>query len=200
MPLLSVVVPVYYNAESLPHLFTRLQVVEAELQERDVALELIFVDDGSGDDSFARLLEIKQQRPQTRIVKLARNFGAVTASKTGLQHATGDAATIIAADLQDPPELVVQMAQHWLDGHKFVICARKKRQDDTASMFFSRVYYLLLRRIVISHYPNGGFDIMLVDRSVLGALQNSGKNVNLQLLAFWMGHEQIGRASCRERV
>ena len=79
----SVIVPVYFNAASLPELFDALRDVEASLQERDLGLQLIFVDDGSGDDSFAELLRIKAARPATTLVKLTRNFGAVPAIRTG---------------------------------------------------------------------------------------------------------------------
>jgi polyisoprenyl-phosphate glycosyltransferase len=187
----SVVVPVYYNADSLLPLYERLQTVEAELATRNIALELVFVDDGSGDHSFEQLKKIKQQRSATTIIKLARNYGAVTASKTGLQHVTGDCATILAADLQDPPTLLLDMVDHWLNGEKFVICVREKRQDSPLSMAFSNLYYFLLRRLVSTRYPRGGFDMMLVDKSFLHVLQNSGKNTNLQLLAYWTGHNPV---------
>jgi Glycosyltransferases involved in cell wall biogenesis len=116
----SVIVPVYYNAESLPHLFAELRRVETQLAALGCALELIFVDDGSGDTSFTELLAIRQQRPATRVIKLARNFGAIHASKIGLNYVTGDCFMWLAADLQDPPYLVVDMTQHWLKGAKFV--------------------------------------------------------------------------------
>ena len=109
MKTISVIVPVYYNAESLPLLFTELQKVESQLQERDCALELILVDDGSGDESMIELLKIKKQHPKTRVVKLTRNFGEVHACKAGLNFATGDCVMWLAADLQDPPELIVEM-------------------------------------------------------------------------------------------
>lgn len=185
---LSVVIPVYFNAESLPLLFERLLDVEQQLNAQGVTMQLIFVDDGSKDNSLSVLHTLKEQRPTTTIIKLARNFGAVVAAKTGLQHATGDAATIIAADLQDPPELILQMAQQWQNGHKFVVCARSGREEAGIGRLFSYIYYRLLQWMVVSHYPDDGFDIMLVDRSVLVYLQNSAKNVNLQLLTFWLGH------------
>src|SRR5438105_1346710 len=107
MKTVSVIVPVYFNEESLWRLFDRLLEVEQQLAVLQFQLELIFVDDGSGDGSFARLMDIKGRRPQTRVVKLTRNFGAVHASKTGFRFVTGDCFMIIAADLQDPPELIV---------------------------------------------------------------------------------------------
>jgi glycosyltransferase involved in cell wall biosynthesis len=88
---LSVIVPVYFNAGSLPRLFDEFVNIEAQLLERAVSLELIFVDDGSKDESLARLLEFKAKRPETKVVKLTRNFGAVHCSKTGFNFVTGDA-------------------------------------------------------------------------------------------------------------
>ena len=104
--IISIVIPVYFNQGSLPVLRDSLPVFEAELAARQMALELIFVDDGSGDRSFAELLRIRQQRPGTKLIKLARNFGAVAASKTGFRFVTGDCFLVLAADLQDPLEQV----------------------------------------------------------------------------------------------
>src|SRR5262249_43810362 len=113
--------------------------VESALKERQVDTEIIFVDDGSDDGSIEALLALKQQRDRTKIVKLSRNFGAVHASKTGLTFATGDCATWIAADLQDPPSLIVEMVDYWLKGEKFVICARRRRDDDANVKFFAKL-------------------------------------------------------------
>ena len=119
MKRVSVIVPVYYNAESLPLLFLELQKVETQLQERGCAMELTFVDDGSGDESMIELMKIKQQRPDTRVVKLTRNFGEVHACKIGLNYVTGDCLMWLAADLQDPPKLIVEMTDQWLAGSPF---------------------------------------------------------------------------------
>ena len=100
MKKLSVVVPVYYNEGSLPHLFLELSGVEQKLLDKGVELELIFVDDGSGDRSLDELLKIKAHRPATRVIKLTRNFGAVHASKTGLQFVSGDLLTRVVARRQ----------------------------------------------------------------------------------------------------
>jgi dolichol-phosphate mannosyltransferase len=88
MKKLSVVIPVYYNEQSLPELFIELVKVEEQLLTRGIELEIIFVDDGSRDGSFGELLKIKQQREKTKLIKLARNFGAIHAVKTGFQYVT----------------------------------------------------------------------------------------------------------------
>src|SRR5687767_2005884 len=124
---ISIVVAVYFNEQSLSHLFDALLTIENDLVARDVEMELIFVDDGSGDDSLKELLKIKQRREGTKVIKLSRNFGAVQASKTGLQFVTGDCFLTLAADLQDPPALIPGMVDKWLNGAKFITCQRSQR-------------------------------------------------------------------------
>lgn len=187
MKKLSVVVPVYFNEGSLPVLFQELMDVESKLLEFEIELELIFVDDGSGDGSFGELVKIKAQRPATRLVKLSRNFGAVHASKTGMQFVTGDCFLILAADLQDPPPLILDMVRRWLDGAKFVTCVREKRSDPLLSTLFAKIYYRLLRAMVVKNYPDGGYDLALMDKVMLPHMQSSGKNINPNVFAFWLG-------------
>ncbi len=186
---LSLIVPVYFNAESLPLLFEALQPVEAALLARGLALELVFVDDGSRDDSFERLRQIKRARPATRVIRLTRNFGAVPAIRTGLRYVTGDAFCFLAADLQDPPELVLDMAERWQNGSRFVIAERETRDDPLLSRWLSRLYYLALRKLVLPGYPAGGFDLALMDRVMLDPLRDSAKSAFLPLLAYWLGFE-----------
>jgi len=187
MKTLSVVVPVYYNEESLPALFAELQAVEQTLRANNIQLEMIFVDDGSGDNSLAVLLDLRRQHPRVKVAKHARNFGSMQAIKTGFRLVTGDAFTILAADLQDPPELIPQMVERWLDGAKFIICARAERDDPPMSKFFSASYYKLLRAMVVPNYPPGGYDMALMDKIFLPYLQNSGKNINIPLFAYSLG-------------
>jgi polyisoprenyl-phosphate glycosyltransferase len=189
MKKLSIIVPVYFNAESLPILFGRLQEIEERLVVMDMAMELIFVDDGSQDNSLNELLLIKEANPTIKIIKLTRNFGAIHASKCGMKFVSGDCFMILAADLQDPPELIIEMVEKWLAGSKFIICKRSSRDDPLVSKFFSRVYYLLLRWLVLRNYPNGGYDMALMDKDLLPYLQQSSKNLYTPLLAYWLGYQ-----------
>jgi dolichol-phosphate mannosyltransferase len=184
---ISVVVPVFWNEQSLPPLFEELSRTEQELRARNFDLELIFVDDGSGDNSLEELLRIKKARPATKVIKLTRNFGATHASKTGFQFVTGDCFMILAADLQDPPELILEMLSKWEKGCKFVLCRRTARRDPVLSRVFSSLYYWLLRLFVVKDYPEGGFDLALMDRALLPYLQDSSKNINTPLFAYWLG-------------
>lgn len=186
---LSIIIPIYFNEGSLPNLFDELLKLEENLKNKSIDLELIFVDDGSEDGSLAKALEFKSSRQDTKVIKLTRNFGAVHCSKTGFNFVTGDAFTIIAADLQDPPELALQMVDRWLNGAMFVICERDTRSDPITSKLYSKIYYKLLRSLVISDYPKGGYDMALMDKSFLPHLINSSKSTFTPLLAYWLGYK-----------
>lgn len=187
--IVSVVVPVYYNAGSLAPLFERLLQVERQLIERhDVALQLVFVNDGSRDGSQDALLAIKAARPDATVVRLSRNFGAVPATRVGFGFVEGDAFICIAADLQDPPEILLDMVPLWLAGHKFVIAVRASRDDPWLSRAGAWLYYRLLRLLVLPDYPAGGFDAALMDGSLLAPMRDCSKNTFTSLLAYWLGH------------
>lgn len=185
--LLSIVIPVYFNEDSLSELFNRLDKVEMQLLTRNVKIEIIAVDDGSKDSSFEKLLEIKKSRANLKVIQLVRNFGEATASKIGLKHSSGDSFTVLAADLQDPPELIIDMVDLWLNDEPYIICERQKRQDPIASKIFAKLYYQLLTRFIMPGYPKKGFDLFLMDSKFLPAITDSSKSANIPLLLSWIG-------------
>jgi len=186
---LSIVIPVYYNEDSIEPLYQKLIKVERQLKAIKINLQLIFVDDGSGDFSFQKLLKIKRQRRSIKLIKLTRNFGAVHASKCGLSFVTGDCFTILAADLQDPPELILQMVKKWISGSTFIICERTSREDPFVSKLFAKFFYWLVRNLVINDYPRGGYDMALMDKSILKHIVFSSKNLYTPLLVYWLGYK-----------
>ena len=185
---ISVVVPVYFNEGSLENLFKTLLILENDLKKKNFILELIFVDDGSGDNSLKKLIEFKSTRTNTKVIKLTRNFGAILASKEGLRHSTGDCFTTLAADLQDPPKLILKMIEKWEAGSKFVICVRQSREDFLIKIIFARIFYKLVRKLVISSYPSHGFDMSLLDRSILTHVINSSKSMYYPVHLYWLGY------------
>jgi dolichol-phosphate mannosyltransferase len=98
---------------------------------------------------------------------------------------------ILAADLQDPPTLVLEMVDHWLSGAKYVVCARADREDPKTAKLFSALYYWLLRVFVVRDYPEGGYDVALMDKQFLPHLQNSSKNIFTPLYAYWLGFKPV---------
>jgi len=185
----SIVVPVYFNEDSLAPLANALSLAEEQLTKLGVGLELIFVDDGSGDASLEGILAIRRSRPATRVIKLTRNFGAVAASKTGMQFATGDCVILLAADLQDPVELLPDLVRLWDEGSKFVICARTTRGDPALSRLFSSIYYRVVGWLIIADYPDGGFDVMLMDKELAQQVAASAPNTNIHMFAYWLGYK-----------
>ena len=177
--------------KSLPELLDEITTLESKLLDCGVALELIFVNDGSGDNSLEQLLKLKRERPATKIISLSRNFGAIAASKTGFKFVTGDAFAILAADLQDPPEQILPMVEQWLQGHKFVIAARASREDPLVARAFSWMYYRIIDWMVVSDFPQGGFDLMLMDKALLPYMAGSIKHTNPSLYAYWLGFQPV---------
>ncbi|MCF8462918.1 MAG: glycosyltransferase family 2 protein [Rickettsiaceae bacterium] len=173
----------------MPKLFARLSVVECQLNQRDIEVEYICVDDGSGDNSLLILRGLKVSHPNIKIIKFTRNFGAISAIKSSLEFVQGDCFLFIAADLQDPPELIPEMVDRWLKGAKYVICERINRSDPLMTRFFAAIYYSILRLIVIKKYPKKGFDLALMDKQFLLYLRAAGKHVSFPLLPFWLGYE-----------
>jgi polyisoprenyl-phosphate glycosyltransferase len=187
---LSIVVPIYHNELNLPDTIPRL----LSLQEKiSYDLELIFVDDGSKDRSLEVLLEYQAKYPTKIIViKLTRNFGAFAAIQAGFMKASGQCVGVIMADLQDPPELFIQMVNNWERGIKAVFAIRTEREDPMPSKFFSNTYYSLFRRFAIPGYPRGGFDFLLVDRQIVNDVNAiKEKNTNIMTLIYWLGYPYI---------
>ncbi len=183
--LVSVVVPVYFNAQSLPHLAERLRRVAGAA---DYELEVILVDDGSGDDSWARIEETAQSWPAARGVRLTRNFGSQMAINAGLAEARGDAAAVLSADLQEPPELLPEMVAAWRRGATAVFAVRRSRPEGLAARAASGFYYRTLRRLAFSQMPEGGFDCFLIGRPAIDFLVQSREiHTSLPGMLLWGG-------------
>lgn len=187
----SIVVPIYFNEQNIPDTIPQLLALEEQLG--GMRLELVFVDDGSQDASLSALLDHQRREPsRIRVVKLTRNFGSMAAIQAGLTVATGDCVGMIAADLQDPPEIFIEMLGHWRRGTKAVFAVRADREESATQKLFSNTYYALMRRFALSGYPEGGFDFFLIDRQVVGEInQIREKNTNLMSLIFWLGFKPV---------
>ncbi len=186
-PALSIVVPVYYNAESLPETVPALAAAARKIVGDD--FELIFVDDGSKDASLAVLEQQRiADRRHVRVVKLTRNFGSMAAILAGLAVSRGRAVGMISADLQDPPELFEEMYAQLARGTKCAFAVRRDREEGPVQRLTTGLYYRLLRRYALPGYPAGGFDFCLLDRQVVDELvRMDEKNAHLMNLIFWLG-------------
>ncbi len=185
-PTLSIVVPVHNEADVIPTLLKRLTLV---CRKEQMAIELLFVDDGSQDNSVALLLQARRWCPEIRVLQLSRNFGKEAAVTAGLSHAKGDAVILIDADLQDPPELIPQMLAEWRKSADVVLMKRRSRAGEswfkklTASLF-----YRLINRISDAPIPVDIGDFRLMSRRTVDALnQLPERNRYLKGMFAWVG-------------
>ncbi len=198
MQLASVVIPVYYNHDALPQLHARLS--KAAEATPEVEYEFVFVDDGSGDQSFNCLREIAAGDPRVQLIKLSRNFGSNNAVLAGLTYATGNCVAIISADLQDPPELIAEMVARWQKGSKVVLAVRQDRKDPPLAKIPANLFNWLFKHFVLSDFPDRGFDFVLIDRDLVEILtQCREKNTNLMALIMWLGYQRETIQYVREK-
>jgi glycosyltransferase involved in cell wall biosynthesis len=167
MPKLSVVVPVYREAEGLRQNYVALKEILDQC-DGEFTYEIIFVNDGSTDGSLAVMESLQQECPAvTGVVSLTRNFGQVAAIFAGLGFCSGDCAAVISSDLQDPPELIPVMFRKWREGAKTVLGTRRLRNDRLAAKFASRIFYRMMKAYAVPSLPATGFDFFLLDRAVI---------------------------------
>jgi dolichol-phosphate mannosyltransferase len=186
-PLLSIVTFAYNERDNLPALYDQLRAV---MESGGESWEFIVVDDHSSDGSFAFLASLAASDPRVRAIRLSRRFGSHLARTCGLHHARGACAITLAADLQDPPQLIPQFLEKWREGAQIVAFSRTARPGETASTIgFSRLYRAILNRLVptASGVPEmSGY--CLLDRRVIDALLPlSETNSNTLALLRWMG-------------
>lgn len=189
LQVISVVVPVYFNSHTLPALLERLRLVADQVPSSQ--FEFVFVDDGSRDNSFEILSAASALDPRVRAIRLSRNFGSNIGILAGLAHASGDAMVVISADLQDPPEMIVEMVSAWREGVDVVLAARQSREDPWLSRTLANTFNILFRKLAFADFPAGGFDFMLVSRRVAQILvQMSEKNSYIFGQVMWVGFQR----------
>lgn len=183
---LSIVIPVYNEKENLPHLIQRLQQIAQDLKEESI--EFLFVDDGSRDGSYECLKAFGERDERIKAVRLSRNFGSHNACLAGLNFAQGERMVIMAADLQDPPELIPSLLQAQRTGVDVVWARREAREDAEQVLFFAKLYHQFMQRFVFNDWPGEGADVVLITKRVRKALLAwSEKNTTIFGQIFWLG-------------
>lgn len=185
MPKLSIVVPVYYNSDTLELLYEDLKTKALNKLEE---YEIVFVDDGSGDDSWEVMNKIREKDSCVKCVKLSRNFGEHAAILAGLSVSTGDCAVTKQADLQEDSSIILEMYESWKKGNKVVLAVRASRDENAVKKFFANIYYWIVRKMIDKRMPAGGCDCYLLDRQVIKVLELlDEKNSSLTLQVLWVG-------------
>lgn len=167
-PLLSIVIPMYNEAESIEVLFAKLTPV---LQAITPSWEIVCINDGSADGTLAAIKQKCAQDNRIKLVSLSRNFGKEAALTAGLTYSSGQAVIPFDADLQDPPEVIAELFAKWKEGFKVVLATRKSRKGDSfAKRFSAFLFYKVLGRMSSTPIPHNAGDFRLMDRLVIEAL------------------------------
>ncbi len=187
----SIIAPVYNESENLPELYRRVTEV---MDGNGEPWELVLVDDGSTDGSTAMMLELAKKDPRVRPVIFARNFGHQIAITAGWDYARGDAIVIIDADLQDPPDMILELAKKWKEGYEVVYAVRAEREGET---FFKKLtaafFYRLIYTITDVKIPLDTGDFRLMDRKVVEVLKQMPERHRFPRgMSAWVGFRQIG--------
>ena len=190
--LISIVIPAYNEESVVGELKKRLQNIMNACSRYD--FEVIIVENGSIDSTFEQLIAIHHEDPRFKIVQLSRNFGCDGGITAGLAYARGDAAVIMNADLQDPPELIPRFIQEWEAGNEIIYGVIRKREGvNLIRRVLSRLAYMVIFRLSNHMIPENASDFRLIDRKVYTIINSmKEKNKFLRGLVVWTGFKQLG--------
>ena len=190
-PLISVVVPCFNDHEVVP--LTHARLIEVLGSRSDIDLEIVYIDDGSSDNTLATLTNLADQESRAVVVSFTRNFGHQAAVTAGLQYANGDAVVVIDSDLQDPPEVIPAMLDKWREGYEIVYGIRAMRQEGWFKLAAYAVFYRLIRSASQIDIPLDSGDFALLDRKAVDALNMLPERTRyVRGLRAWIGYRQIG--------
>jgi len=197
--LLSLVVPVYNESEVIGTFFERASSALAAIPGCEY--EILFIDDGSHDDSYEQLAGLAAKDPRVRVLKFSRNFGHQIAITAGLDHARGDCVAVIDADLQDPPEVVASMVARWREGYDVVYGVRSERDGETRmKLFTASAFYRLLGRLTNIRIPENVGDFRLMSRRAVEQFKHlREKDRFVRGLVSWIGFRQTGVTYSRDK-
>ena len=188
-PIVSIIIPIYNEEENIPELYNRLQTV---IEQLDGEAELIFIDDGSRDNSLNLIRKIYERDYRFNYISLARNFGHQIAVTAGLNFVCAQIVIVMDADLQDPPELILPMIEKWQQGYQVVYAQRISRQKESIiKRFTAYAFYRILRSLADVNIPPDTGDFCLMDREVVDILNAMPeRNRYIRGLRAWVGFRQ----------
>lgn len=186
---IAVVIPFLNEEENIPEMYRRLDALFATMPEQG---KFLFVDDGSSDGSVPWLLQQSDKDPRVQLVSLSRNYGHQIAITAGMDQSDADAVVIIDCDLQDPPEVIAELAAKWREGFDIVYAVRDSRAGETWSKkFLAAAFYRIFQKMVKVKIPANTGDFRLVDRKVINALRDVRElHRFMRGLTCWVGYRQ----------
>ena len=189
-PLITIVVPVFNERDNLRPFYEAATDVMRSL--RDYDWEFVFVDDGSRDGSFEVMSALRAQDERVLALRFPRNFGSHVAIAAGIDYCRGDAAVVMAADLQDPPALIRDFVERWTGGYDVIWGARTGRDDGAVRSYAMGMFYRLVRRFAIPTYPKGGTgSFCLISRPAIDAFRRCNEHNRLTFgLIAWSGFRE----------
>jgi len=190
-PTFTIIAPVYNEAESLPVLYQRVKEV---MEPTGEPWELMLIDDGSKDGSTDMIRSLAKQDERVRPIIFARNFGHQIAVTAGLDYSRGQAVVIIDSDLQDPPEVILDLIAKWREGFEVVYAVRAEREGETwFKTFTASLFYRLIYQITDVKIPLDTGDFRLMDRKVVNVMNSMReKHRFLRGMSAWVGFKQTG--------
>ncbi len=190
-PTFSIIAPIYNELDSLPELYRRVSEVMDSTGE---SWELILVDDGSQDGSTDLIRQMAQADPRLRPIIFARNFGHQIAVTAGLDFSRGAAVTIIDSDLQDPPEVILQMVEKWREGYEVIYAVRAEREGESwFKLWTASLFYRIIYRITDVKIPLDTGDFRMMDRKVVNVMNSMRERHRfLRGMSAWVGFRQVG--------
>ncbi len=186
---ISVIIPVYNEEANLMSLHQRLR---STMEQLAVRYELIFINDGSSDQSIVLIRQLAEQQPEVKFIDFSRNFGHQVAVTAGIDAAVGQSVVIIDADLQDPPELIGQMYRKLKEGYEVVYARRRQRKGESLiKLWTARMFYRILSKITSIAIPVDTGDFRIIDRKIVDILKKMPeKNKYLRGQISWIGFRQ----------
>ena len=193
----SIVAPCYNEEKSLPELYRRIKEVMDQTGE---PWELVLINDGSADRTAELMHELHAADARIHYIDFARNFGHQIAVTAGMDYAQGEAVVLIDADLQDPPELILEMIEKWKEGYQVVYAVRSERKGESwFKLVTAKVFYRLIFRITEVKIPLDTGDFRLMDRKVVEAIkQMKERHRFIRGMTSWVGFKQTGVSYVRE--
>ncbi len=189
--LLSIIVPCYNEEETVEPFYREIQKLESFFIQEEIRIELIYVDDGSRDQTLVRIKELRGEDSRIRAISFSRNFGKEAAIYAGLEHAKGDLVVLMDVDLQDPPHLLPEMYRHIKEGFDSVATRRVSRKGEPPiRSFFARAFYKIMHKISKTEIVDGARDYRLMTKQVADAILSLGEYNRFTKGIFgWVGYK-----------